>query len=437
MYIGVIGTGYVGLVAGACFAETGNDVICADIDDNKIDMLNRGKVPIYEPGLEEMINRNAEEGRLAFSNNIPMAVRRSKVIFIAVGTPPGDDGSADLSHVYDVAANVGRNMNGYKVIVTKSTVPVGTTEAVRRAVQKETGDRFDVASNPEFLKEGAAIEDFLKPDRIVIGSDSEEAISIMQELYAPFVRTENPILVMDIHSAEMTKYASNAMLATKISFINEMACICEKVGADIDNVRRGMGFDSRIGFKFLFPGVGYGGSCFPKDVKALISTSQDAGFSPHILEAVENVNEKQKHLLADKVIEHFGEDLSGVKVAIWGLSFKPRTDDMRDAPSLIIINRLLEKGAQIVAFDPEATENAQNIIGDKISYADSLYDAVKDVDALLIATEWNEFRRPNFERMVELMKKPVVFDGRNIYDPQKMLKRGFVYFGIGRKNLNG
>ena len=437
MYIGVIGTGYVGLVAGACFAETGNDVICADIDDTKIDMLNRGKVPIYEPGLEEMINRNAEEGRLAFSNNIPMAGRRSKVIFIAVGTPPGDDGSADLSHVYDVAANVGRNMNGYKVIVTKSTVPVGTTEAVRRAVQKETGDRFDVASNPEFLKEGAAIEDFLKPDRIVIGSDSEEAISIMQELYAPFVRTENPILVMDIHSAEMTKYASNAMLATKISFINEMACICEKVGADIDNVRRGMGFDSRIGFKFLFPGVGYGGSCFPKDVKALISTSQDAGFSPHILEAVENVNEKQKHLLADKVIEHFGEDLSGVKVAIWGLSFKPRTDDMRDAPSLIIINRLLEKGAQIVAFDPEATENAQNIIGDKISYADSLYDAVKDVDALLIATEWNEFRRPNFERMVELMKKPVVFDGRNIYDPQKMLKRGFVYFGIGRKNLNG
>lgn len=437
MYIAVIGTGYVGLVAGTCFAETGNDVICVDIDESKIEALNRGEIPIYEPGLEELIRRNVDEGRLAFTTNVAMAIRRSKVILIAVGTPSDEDGSADLANVLEVAAGVGRVMNGYKIIVTKSTVPVGTTERVREVIRGETKERFDVVSNPEFLKEGAALDDFLKPDRVVVGSDSQEAIAVMQELYSPFVRTENPILIMDIPSAEMTKYAANAMLATKISFINEMARVCESVGADIDNVRRGIGFDSRIGFKFLFPGAGYGGSCFPKDVRALICTSAEQGIETEILKKVEEVNETQKRMLAEKVIKHFGADLGGLTFAVWGLAFKPRTDDMREAPSITIIEMLLEHGAAIKAFDPEAMENARKTFGDRITYATSVYDVVEDADALLLVTEWNEFRRPNFERMHSSMKQPIIFDGRNLYDPGRMAKNGFVYYGVGRKNPNG
>jgi len=433
----VIGTGYVGLVAGTCFAETGNDVICVDIDESKIEALNRGEIPIYEPGLEELIRRNVDEGRLAFTTNVAMAIRRSKVILIAVGTPSDEDGSADLANVLEVAAGVGRVMNGYKIIVTKSTVPVGTTERVREVIRGETKERFDVVSNPEFLKEGAALDDFLKPDRVVVGSDSQEAIAVMQELYSPFVRTENPILIMDIPSAEMTKYAANAMLATKISFINEMARVCESVGADIDNVRRGIGFDSRIGFKFLFPGAGYGGSCFPKDVRALICTSAEQGIETEILKKVEEVNETQKRMLAEKVIKHFGADLGGLTFAVWGLAFKPRTDDMREAPSITIIEMLLEHGAAIKAFDPEAMENARKTFGDRITYATSVYDVVEDADALLLVTEWNEFRRPNFERMHSSMKQPIIFDGRNLYDPGRMAKNGFVYYGVGRKNPNG
>jgi len=437
LFIAVIGVGYVGLVAATCFAETGNDVICMDSNSSRVDALNKGVIPIYEPGLEELVQRNIEEGRLAFTDNLPLAVRRSKIIFIAVGTPPNADGAADLTSVLEVAADIGKAMNDYKVIVTKSTVPVGTTEKVRKIVAEHTGEEFDVVSNPEFLKEGNALEDFLKPDRVVIGSDSERAIALMKEIYEPFVRTENPILVMDIASAEMTKYAANAMLATKISFINEMARICEKVGGDIDDVRRGIGFDSRIGFKFLFPGVGYGGSCFPKDVKALIRTSHEHGAPTRILEAVEEVNESQKRLLAEKVIGHFGEDLSGLTFAAWGLAFKPRTDDMREAPSITIIETLLEKGAAIKAYDPEAINKAREILGDRIEYAQSAYEALEGADALLLITEWKEFHRPNFERMLSLMKQPVVFDGRNVYDHRNMVKRGFVYYGIGRKNLNG
>jgi len=437
LYIAVVGTGYVGLVAGTCFAETGHDVICVDIDEEKIESLNKGEAPIYEPGLEELLKRNTEEGRLAFTTSLAMAARRSKVILIAVGTPSNEDGSCDLSNVLNVATGIGQAVNGYKIIVTKSTVPVGTTERVREAIRAQTEERFDVVSNPEFLKEGAALNDFLKPDRVVIGSDSEEAVTVMKNLYSPFVRTENPILVMDIPSAEMTKYAANAMLATKISFINEIARVCENVGADIDSVRRGIGFDSRIGFQFLFPGVGYGGSCFPKDVKALIRTSAEHGVKAQILEAVDEVNESQKCLLAQKVIERFGDDLSGFTFAVWGLSFKPRTDDMRDAPSITIIETLLERGAGIEAFDPEAMGNARKMFGDRVNYAESVYDAVKDVDALLIVTEWNEFRRPNFERMRSLMKQPVIFDGRNLHDPDIMAANGFTYYGIGRKKPNG
>ncbi len=437
MFIAVIGVGYVGLVAATCFAETGNDVICMDSDSSRVEALNNGEIPIYEPGLEELMERNIEEGRLAFTTNLPLAVRRSKVIFIAVGTPPDEEGGADLTNVLDVATNVGKAMNDYKVIVTKSTVPVGTTERVRKIVSEQTEEEFDVVSNPEFLKEGNALEDFLKPDRVVIGSDSERAIELMKEIYEPFVRTENPILVMDIPSAEMTKYAANAMLATKISFINEMARICEKVGGDIDDVRRGIGFDSRIGFKFLFPGVGYGGSCFPKDVKALIRTSREHGEVTKILEAVEEVNEAQKRSLADKVVEHFGEDLSGLTFAAWGLAFKPRTDDMREAPAIVIIEALLERGASVKAYDPEAEKNARSIFGDRIEYAASSYEALEGADALLLVTEWKEFHRPNFERMLSVMRQPVVFDGRNVYDHLNMVKRGFVYYGIGRKNLNG
>jgi UDPglucose 6-dehydrogenase len=433
MKICMIGTGYVGLVTGTCFAETGNDVICVDKDSSKIAHLNQGQVPIYEPGLDEMIRRNVSEGRLSFTTDIAHGVRESLFIFIAVGTPSSDDGSADLGAVWAVAQDIGKNMNGYKIVVTKSTVPVGTTERVREIIIKETRQPFDVASNPEFLKEGAAIDDFMKPDRVVVGAHDPRVAELMKELYSPFVRTGNPILVMDVRSSELTKYAANAMLATRISFMNEMANLCEKLGADVNLVRRGMGSDPRIGSSFLFPGVGYGGSCFPKDVKAIIKFGQEAGYEMKILPAVEEVNYAQKHLLADKVISYFKGNLKGKKIAIWGLSFKPKTDDMRDAPSIEIIKRLLEAGAVIEAFDPVAVKETKKVFGDRIYYGMKNYDVLKDAEALLVVTEWNEFREPDFEKIRSLMKNPVIFDGRNIYDGKKLSEKGFHYCGIGLK----
>ena len=447
MNICVIGTGYVGLVAGTCFAESGNDVTCVDIDAKKIDRLNNGDVPIYEPGLEELIKRNKEDGRLKFTTDLSAAVKESLICFIAVGTPPGEDGSADLKYVLEVARGIGRAMDGYRIIVDKSTVPVGTADKVKAAVRSELQKRgvsyeFDVVSNPEFLKEGAAIDDFMKPDRVVIGVDSKKAAEIMEELYSPFVRTNKPILVMDVKSAEMTKYAANAMLATKISFINEIANLCELVGADVANVRRGIGSDSRIGFEFLFPGVGYGGSCFPKDVQAIIRTGSEYGYDLKILKAVEAVNYRQKEVLVDRILRHFqwsgvsgqgsAKPLDGKAIGVWGLSFKPRTDDMREAPAITIINRLLEAGAKIKAHDPEAMDEARKVFGDRIVYVKDNYEVVRDADALVVVTEWNEFRRPNFDKMKSLMKSPVIFDGRNIYEPKEMKEHGFIYYGIGR-----
>jgi UDPglucose 6-dehydrogenase len=443
MKVSVIGTGYVGLVTGTCLAESGNDVICMDIDARKIEMLNEGTVPIYEPGLEELIKRNREHGRLAFTTDISQAIKRSEIIFIAVGTPPGEDGSADLKYVLAAARDIGKHMNGHKIVVNKSTIPVGTGDKVRTAVASMTKHTFEVVSNPEFLKEGAAVEDFMKPDRIVIGAESPRAIRVMQELYAPFLRKNDRILVMDIRSAEMTKYASNAMLATKISFINEMANICASLGADIDSVRRGMGYDKRIGFEFLFPGVGYGGSCFPKDVKALVQTAQDHGVDARVLKAVEKVNERQKALLFQQILGHFnskaaqrrktsGKPLNGRTIAVWGLSFKPRTDDMREAPSTVIINNLLKAGAEVKAHDPVAMNEAYKIFKNRIFLAGDNYEALKGADALAIVTEWNEFRTPDFARMKRLMKKPVVFDGRNIYNKTELRSLGFTYYGIGR-----
>ncbi len=432
MKIAIIGTGYVGLVVGTCFAETGNQVICVDVDEDKIRRLQDGEVPIYEPGLEELIGRNTEEGRLTFTSDIRDAIQGAKVCFIAVGTPPGEDGSADLKHVIAVAKSIGENMNGYKVIVNKSTVPVGTAQKVRTEIERYTDERFDVVSNPEFLKEGAAIEDFLKPDRVVIGTDSERAALIMQELYSPFVRTGKPILTMDTASAEMTKYAANAMLATRISFMNEMAQICEAIGADVNEVRKGIATDSRIGFPFLFAGVGYGGSCFPKDVRALMHTAIEHGHEPLIVKAVEEVNHAQKEVLFQKVQKHFGGELSGKHFAIWGLAFKPQTDDMREAPSVVLINSLLEAGATITAFDPEATEEAKkNHLGDRIRYAESSFEALRDADALVLVTEWNEFRHIDIEEVRDTLKQPVIFDGRNIFPPQRMRDAGFAYYGIG------
>ena len=432
MKIAIIGTGYVGLVVGTCFAETGNQVICVDVDEDKIRRLQDGEVPIYEPGLEELIGRNTEEGRLTFTSDIRDAIQGAKVCFIAVGTPPGEDGSADLKHVIAVAKSIGENMNGYKVIVNKSTVPVGTAQKVRTEIERYTDERFDVVSNPEFLKEGAAIEDFLKPDRVVIGTDSERAALIMQELYSPFVRTGKPILTMDTASAEMTKYAANAMLATRISFMNEMAQICEAIGADVNEVRKGIATDSRIGFPFLFAGVGYGGSCFPKDVRALMHTAIEHGHEPLIVKAVEEVNHAQKEVLFQKIQKHFGGELSGKHFAIWGLAFKPQTDDMREAPSVVLINSLLEAGATITAFDPEATEEAKkNHLGDRIRYAESSFEALRDADALVLVTEWNEFRHIDIEEVRDTLKQPVIFDGRNIFPPQRMRDAGFAYYGIG------
>jgi UDPglucose 6-dehydrogenase len=431
MKLCVIGTGYVGLVAGTCFADSGNDVACVDIDEAKIKALHAGQVPIYEPGLEELVKKNSREGRLTFTTDLPAAVAASEVVFIAVGTPEGEVGDADLRHVLEAATQIGKALKRYTVVVDKSTVPVGTSEKVREAIAKVAQVEFDVVSNPEFLKEGAAVDDFLKPDRVVIGSRSERARKVMLELYAPFVRTEHPILFMDPHSAELTKYAANAMLATRISFMNDIALLCERVGADVDSVRKGMGADKRIGYPFLFPGVGYGGSCFPKDVKALVATARDMGVEFDLMRAVERTNERQKKLLLSKAVKHFGE-LAGRRFAVWGLAFKPKTDDMREAPAIELIEGLLGKGAQVACHDPVAEKVARRRFGDRIKFAPSPYDALGQADALFLVTEWNEFRHPDFERMKSLMKSPVVFDGRNVFDPASMKERGFTYFGVGR-----
>lgn len=432
MKVCVVGTGYVGLVAGTCFAECGNDVVGVDVDERKLALLREGKSPIYEPGLEELLRRNQKEGRLSFTNDLAAAAKKSLFCFIAVGTPERTDGSADLSAVLGVAREIGRAMDGYRIVVNKSTVPVGTADRVRQAVAAVTSHPFDVVSNPEFLKEGAAIDDFMKPDRVVIGSDSPKAIELMRELYAPFVRTENPIFVMDNRSAEMTKYAANALLATRISFMNEVANLCERVGADVNLVRRGVGADRRIGQHFLFPGIGYGGSCFPKDVQAMIHTAEEYGLDSAMLRAVDAVNDRQKHVLVHKVKARFGENLRGKTFAIWGLSFKPRTDDMREAPSLTVVEGLLKAGAAVRVHDPEALREARRCFDDRVSYHAINYEALEGADALLILTEWNEFRRPDFARMKKLLKQPIVFDGRNLYEPEDMRALGFVYHSIGR-----
>lgn len=432
MKVAVIGTGYVGLVVGAGLADTGNDVICADIDADKIARLNRGEIPIYEPGLEPLVERNLEDGRLKFSTDVGQAVRDSEVIFIAVGTPPDEDGRADLQHVLAVADGIGQNMNGEKVIITKSTVPVGTAAKVRAAIERQTDWPVHVCSNPEFLKEGAAVDDFMKPDRVVVGVDSEHARHVLDQLYSPFVRTGNPILFMDIPSAEITKYAANAMLATRISFMNMIAALCDQVGADVSLVRTGIGTDSRIGPSFLFAGCGYGGSCFPKDVKALAQTLHEQGVDAGILDAVEHVNETQKRLPLEWVLRRFDERLAGRTVAIWGMSFKPETDDTREAPSLVVVQGLLEHGARVHVHDPEALTEARRVFGDRIAYFDNNYDALDQADALLILTEWKPFRTPDFARMIRLMREPILFDGRNLFDPRRMRELGFEYRCIGR-----
>ena len=431
MRIAVVGTGYVGLVVGACLSENGNNVTCVDKDLGKIEMLRAGRMPIYEPGLEEMVRRNHGEERLAFTSDLPKAVGDSDIVFIAVGTPQGEDGSADLQHVLGVAGEIGRAITKYTVVVDKSTVPVGTAARVRAAIAAETTQPFSVVSNPEFLKQGAAIEDFMKPDRVVIGSDDERSAALMTELYGPFTRTGAPIMMMDTASAELSKYAANSILATRISFMNEIANVCELVGADVDQVRRAIGSDRRIGTSFLFPGVGYGGSCFPKDVKALVRSSRDKGYEFKILEAVETVNDSQKLRLVCKMQAHFGE-LKGRTIALWGLAFKPRTDDMREAPAIAIANRLLELGAEVRAYDPEATDTARRLFGERIALCERSYDALNGADALAVVTEWNEFREPDFKRIRQLLKTPVVFDGRNIYSPGHMRALGFTYFSIGR-----
>ena len=432
MRIAVIGTGYVGLVAGTCFAESGNNVVCVDIDEEKVRRLRDGQIPIYEPGLEELLKRNVHDGRLKFTTAYEEAVPNAEVVFIAVGTPPDEDGSADLRHVLAAARSIAEAMSGYLVVVDKSTVPVGTARKVQAAIGEATDHPFDVVSNPEFLKEGAAIDDFLKPDRVVIGSDSDRAHEIMEELYAPFVRTGNPIIRMDVESAELTKYAANAMLATRISFMNEIANICNRVGANVDAVRKGIGSDARIGSKFLFAGLGYGGSCFPKDVKAVVKTAEDAKYDFRILRAVEEVNELQKRLLFDLVQQHYSGDLSGKRFAVWGLSFKPNTDDMREAPAVVVIRALLDAGAKIRAFDPEAMDECRHRhLGDEIEYAEAPMEALDGADALILVTEWNEFRRPDFERVKERLAAPVIFDGRNIYSRKVLERLGFTYYGIG------
>ncbi len=441
MKISVIGTGYVGLVSGVCFAQMGNDVTCVDIDEKKIEDLKKGIIPIYEPGLEDMTLENYKKGTLHFTTDSSNAIKNSQIAFIAVGTPMGEDGSADLKYVLAVAKTIGESIEDYIVVVDKSTVPVGTADKVKATIQAQLDERgvdvpFDVVSNPEFLKEGAAIKDFLHPDRVVIGAESEKAMEIMRELYAPFMKHHDRFIAMDIKSAEMTKYAANAMLATKISFMNEMSQICERVGADINKVRNGIGSDSRIGYSFIYPGCGYGGSCFPKDVQALAKTAKDFGYTPKILDAVEDVNYAQKKVISDKVIARLSENLEGKTFAVWGLSFKPETDDMREASSITIINELTSRGAKVVAYDPKARHEAENFYlkdNANVSYVDSKYEALKDADALILVTEWQEFRSPDFIEMKKLLKNPLFFDGRNQFSKEKMAEYGFEYFQIGVK----
>ena len=433
MKLAVIGSGYVGLVAGACFAEAGNHVICMDVDKKKIANLEKGVIPIYEPGLDDMVKRNMDHGKLSFTTDMKFTVENSDVIFIAVGTPPDEDGSADLTHVLAVAQAIGKYMNAPKIVVDKSTVPVGTAKRVKATIQKETDIPVQVVSNPEFLKEGAALDDFMYPDRVVIGTEDEATGETMRQLYAPFVRTGNPIIVMDIVSAELTKYAANSLLATKISFMNDMANLCDRVGADIENVRKGIGSDRRIGKAFIFAGVGYGGSCFPKDVKALIRTSRQYDHEMRILTAVEDVNEDQKKVLIPRILDHFGGSVKGKTLCLWGLSFKPKTDDMREAPARVLIAALHELGANLRAHDPVAMDEARRLgLDQKVTLYNDNYEALKGSDALLLITEWLEYREPDFEYMKKLMANPVIFDGRNIYDPAKISKKGFAYYGIGR-----
>jgi UDPglucose 6-dehydrogenase len=431
MNIAVVGTGYVGLVAGTCVAETGNQVVCVDKDEAKVALLRSGGIPIYEPGLEELVRRNTAEERLSFTTDLAAAVKSSTVVFIAVGTPAGDDGSSDLSAVIAVAKAIGRAMDGWKVIVDKSTVPVGTAAKVAEAIRSETSHPFDVVSNPEFLKEGAAIDDFMKPDRVVVGCSDPRVAALMTELYGPFVRTGKPILVMDVASAEMTKYAANAMLAVRISFMNEIALLCERAGANVDKVRQGIGSDARIGPAFLFPGVGYGGSCFPKDVKALLRTAEEHGLDLHTVRAAETANERQKRVLYGKLEKHFGGPPRGKTVAVWGLSFKPRTDDMREAPSIPLIRALLDAGATVRAADPEAVKEARKVFGDRVQFCAKPYDALPGADCLVLVTEWNEFRHPDFDRMKKMMKASVIFDGRNIYAGMDLASQGWTYHAIG------
>ncbi|NVO09118.1 MAG: UDP-glucose/GDP-mannose dehydrogenase family protein [Bacteroidales bacterium] len=441
MKISVVGTGYVGLVTGTCFAETGVTVTCVDIDKNKIDNLKKGIIPIFEPGLETLVRKNVEKERLFFTTNLKESLDEAETVFIAVGTPPDEDGSADLKHVIAVAREVGQHMTQYLVVTTKSTVPIGTAKKVKAAVQEELDKRgvkipFDVASNPEFLKEGAAIDDFLKPDRIVIGTESEEAEKLMKKLYKPFLLNGHPIIFMDIPSAELTKYTANAMLATRISFMNDIANLCEIVGADVNMVRKGIGSDTRIGSKFIYPGAGYGGSCFPKDVKALIKTADEHKYNLKVLKAVESVNDRQKEIIFDKINSHFKGHLKGRRIAIWGLSFKPNTDDMREAPSLVVISKLLEAGATVKAYDPVAMDETKHKIGNSIIYATDPHDAALDADALVLMTEWQEFRVLNYKILAKILKSKVIFDGRNIYEPNEMLEEGFTYYSIGRKAIN-
>lgn len=435
MKIAVVGTGYVGLVTGTCFAETGNKVTCVDIDQSKVEKLSNGEITIYEPGLEKIFLRNLKEGRLKFTTSLEEGIREADIIFLALPTPPGADGAADLKYILSVADHLGKILNGYKVIVDKSTVPVGTADKVRQAIAIHYKGEFDVVSNPEFLREGVAVDDFMKPDRVVVGTESERARKIMGDLFAPFVRQGNPIIYMDERSAELTKYAANSFLAMKISFMNEIAQLCERMGADVDMVRKGIGSDERIGKRFLFPGIGYGGSCFPKDVQALIRSSAEAGYQFNILEAVEKVNAEQKLHLVHKIVKYYGEHLVGKHFAVWGLSFKPNTDDIREAPSLEMIQALLAKGATITAFDPEAMPNVRKQLGDSVQLAASQYDTLDNADALIIATEWSEFRTPDFEMIENKLKQKVIFDGRNLFDVKQMAELGFHYESIGRSGM--
>jgi len=434
MKVCVIGTGYVGLVTGACLSGSGNSVICVDIDEDKIQSLKEGRVPFYEPGLEDIVKKNLKEGRLHFTSDIAYGVQNSLIILIAVGTPPNEDGSADMRYVVSAARSIGEHMNDYKIIVTKSTVPVGTTEMVREEIRNITDVEFDVASNPEFLKEGAAIDDFMKPDRVIIGVDKPSVGEILRELYSSFMRSGDRAIVVSIRSSELAKYTANAMLATRISFMNEIANLCELVGADISDVRKAVGSDNRIGRHFLFPGIGYGGSCFPKDVKALINTASGHGYELRLCGATDEVNQTQRELFWKKIERHFGGNLSGRRIGVWGISFKPETDDIREAPSLYVIDRLVSNGAEVVAHDPVALENAKRHLGEKVYYGESNYDACRDADALVICTEWNEYRQPDFQAMKELMKGHVIFDGRNLYDPRRLSREGFKYYGIGIGN---